>query len=560
MNGVLIPANSGAELWFESNTLHRLHAGSTIEDQRLEICIKLMSPSKLKLYVELSPSMLLSEIEQAIRSNPSMTNSLTRIHGGHGRQYNFLHPMVTTNLELLVRDAIGDCLNDTSFSGVVLHCEGEHHLRPIAKAIDDPGTLILFARSRGVNMSLPQLRAWAQTQQRGPFERWLRDSTRAAYERMGAQNPKQPNIFVTELDRSGSEDSSAASFDPRPFAQQWRSDVAELVPTETFRYGPVGMLSKQSRLQQRIASISSSREDAAVAAILGAESNAGPDNSLLVREQTLADTCRIIERLDPSMLIVEWSVAATSFDTGLPSMLRSFAAMPSRAQGDSMTQVNPTDPAAQSIRVRTGTKDGHRYVSMISLASWTTEVDLHLSESIDWVLAGDRTETSKDLPVLQSKGKRVRVVLPPGQLAMLKTKSRGTDARIKSWTSRVSGGPAALDAIKQKVTVIAERIGTLSDFQPSNLLANGGFEQSGKMGLIGWMHAQHPPGCVKTDDDEYVEGKHSVQMTTDETGTTRTWLVSTTIDPPQSGRLAVSLYCRAELKRIRFGASTPRIP
>jgi hypothetical protein len=67
------------------------------------------------------------------------------------------------------------------------------------------------------------------------------------------------------------------------------------------------------------------------------------------------------------------------------------------------------------------------------------------------------------------------------------------------------------------------------------------------MGLVGWLHAQHPPGCVRIDDQEFAEGKHSVVLTTDPATTTRTWIVSETIEPPTSGRLAVSLACRGEV-------------
>ena len=105
-----------------------------------------------------------------------------------------------------------------------------------------------------------------------------------------------------------------------------------------------------------------------------------------------------------------------------------------------------------------------------------------------------------------------------------------------------------MDQIKRKVTLIVERIGILSEFESSDALSNGGFEQSGGMGLVGWLHAQHPPGCVRVDDKEFLEGAHSVLLTTDDASTSRTWIVSETIDPPRSGRLAVSLACRGELK------------
>jgi len=60
------------------------------------------------------------------------------------------------------------------------------------------------------------------------------------------------------------------------------------------------------------------------------------------------------------------------------------------------------------------------------------------------------------------------------------------------------------------------------------------------------LHAQHPAGCVRVDDAKSLEGKNSILLTTETNTTARTWLVSETITPPESGRLAVSLACLAE--------------
>ena len=545
MNGVMLPANSGARTWFDSDSLHRRHSGSVHENGRLAAFMKLMDRSKLSIYVEVQPTMLLSETERTLREDASLTSALTRIHGGKGKQYNFLHPLVHESLESLIRDVTRQCADHSPFAGIVLQCEANSHLQPVAEAAEDPGALTLFAQSNGAGMSLPQLRMWAQQTGKAAFETWLRDDTRRAYERIGEILPEKTLYFVMQPTvRWGAQDESE-DFDTQPFSQQWRSDHVNLVPVEPFRYGPAGVLFKQSRLQQQIASISTPNQRVAVAAILGAEAHTESDEPPLVRDQVLADASRIIDRLDPTMLIVEWPIAATSLQTGLSPLLRSFASMPDPG-GNSM-RVNPTDPAAQSIRVTVGTIEGHPCVSMISHASWTTEVELNMSVAAEWVLAGEMEDEQDNLPGLQSKGKHVRVVLPPGQLAVIKSRTPSADVQVKSWTSRVSGGPVALEGIKQKVTLIVERIGTLSDFQPSAALANGGFEQSGRMGLVGWLHAQYPPGCVRIDEKEFVEGKHSVLLTTDESATTRTWLVSEMIEPPRSGRLAVSLSCRGEL-------------
>ena len=57
-----------------------------------------------------------------------------------------------------------------------------------------------------------------------------------------------------------------------------------------------------------------------------------------------------------------------------------------------------------------------------------------------------------------------------------------------------------------------------------------------------------PPGAVRLDESESIEGNQSVVMTTQPGAISRTWLVSQPFRPPPSGRLAVSLACRAERK------------
>ncbi len=146
MNGVMIPANSGARTWFDSESLHRRHIGSTHESGRLAAFMKLMDPSQLSIYVDVHPTMLLSELERTLRNDASLTSALTRIHGGKGKQYNLLHPLVHESLDSLIRDVTRQCADYSSFAGIVLQCEAESHLQPIAEAVDDPGALTLFAR------------------------------------------------------------------------------------------------------------------------------------------------------------------------------------------------------------------------------------------------------------------------------------------------------------------------------------------------------------------------------------------------------------------------------
>ncbi len=150
-------------------------------------------------------------------------------------------------------------------------------------------------------------------------------------------------------------------------------------------------------LQQQLSSIIDAKPARRVAAILGRSAANRTSLYWFVIESSPTPVASLIDSTQ-SMLIVEWPIAATSLQTGLSPLLRSFASMPD-AGGNNM-RVNPTDPAAQSIRVSVGTIEGHPCVSMISHASWTTEVELNMSVAAEWVLAGKMENEQDNLPEL----------------------------------------------------------------------------------------------------------------------------------------------------------------
>ena len=67
---------------------------------------------------------------------------------------------------------------------------------------------------------------------------------------------------------------------------------------------------------------------------------------------------------------------------------------------------------------------------------------------------------------------------------------------------------------------------------------------AGEMGILGWLHAQHPAGCVELDDKVFTEGTQSVRLITQPNSTGRTWLMSETFQPPSTDRLAIGLTIR----------------
>ncbi len=247
-----------------------------------------------------------------------------------------------------------------------------------------------------------------------------------------------------------------------------------------------------------------------------------------------------LEKEDHELVAV--SFASGSISDTAKETLHTVSAIPA----GQLSNVPPVDPSNTTVGVRAGISGKHGYVSIISRAPWNCEVDLEFDSVAKWAVVGNAKPTQDILRQSEVRPSHVRVTLLPGQVVLLKTDLETSEASIRSWSSGVGGGLEQIERIKLDVTSIVERIGLLSELDGSIPLSNGGFEQAGGIGLVGWMHAQHPPGCVRIDEQVSVEGKQSLLMTTDPSVSARTWIVSESIEAPESGRLAVSMVMRAE--------------
>ncbi len=550
-NAIVVPANNVARTWYQSAHFAPTVDPSQPRSHHLEILLRLLEARPLRVIVGLKPNMLLAEIERAVQENESLLVQTTRrTPTGEPNaaddypsdidrartQYHPLHPLVQQSLTALVGELRSLCDPYKSFSGILVDCEGNSHLRPVAT--NDTASVILFGRAHGVAGNLAEIRAWIQQQGQDSLTTWQTEQLEQVFDavaKSGGVNRTKllvPASNSTALDRNSGTAEHAAE-DPTIASRAATHRVPNLV--FSFRYRPAGVVAGKSLRQHQL----STARGPLTGILLGEERPA--DLNLLVRDQTLGDLSRLIGRTDPNLLILDISLVETQLDERLTATLGSFCAFPQHGLRES----SPVDSASHTVRLRSGTFDGHFYVSMVSVVPWDCDVDLELQAPTEWEVIGrDRVETA-DRIVQSSRGARSRVLVPAGEVVLMRGTALSDDA-IRSWTTRVSGGTETTESIKQKVTLIIERIGILSDFARYDELNNGGFEEAGDVGLVGWLHAQHPPGCVRVDEEESVEGSRSVLLTTATPMVTRTWLVSETIDPPPSGRLAVSLAYRAE--------------
>lgn len=565
-NALVIPANHGAQGWYESSHFEARFDQASPSTHHLETLLELLGSSELQVFVELNPNMLLTAMERMIRNQEASLIEVTRSEStavaavfdsfspdpSVGRaQYNPLHLQVQSEVSELARELCERCRRHAVFAGLLVDADRSSHLRPLRNSNEDPGAVLLFGRSNGVNGNFAQVRNWLQQQEATAFRDWVKQQLQSGYERVSrvdgsvAVRLVAPDTVVLEQSATSAaaqpgNPPTSATGPGNPATRPIDSPIDGLV--SQFRYGPPAVLAQKSRLHQQITAATG-----AASAILVSEQRLTGSPSW-VRQRIQHDLSQIIDHTDPKLLFVDHSLLANQLSDELQLVLQSFCAMPDCP----MQRSTPVDSASHTVHLRSGICDGHLYVSMVNVVPWNCDVDLEMATPTQWeVLARGDTqqseETGSESLVRTSGGTRTRVTIPAGQIVLLRSRAPGMNS-VRSWTTRVSGGPELVESIKEKVTLIVERVGILSDFRAYSKLNNGGFEQSGGMGLVGWLHAQHPPGCVQIDDKQFVEGSHSVQLTTSTPAVARTWLVSETVEPPASGRLAVSLACRGEAK------------
>ncbi|MGB7326216.1 MAG: hypothetical protein WBD31_15185, partial [Rubripirellula sp.] len=313
-------------------------------------------------------------------------------------------------------------------------------------------------------------------------------------------------------------------------------------------------LSMQSMLAHRLTSARQSTLENKMAAAIGQTDD--PSLPVHLCNHLDLDAARIIDQMAPPCLFVDLPLTTAAITPRLARVLDVFALTPI----DGPRNIEPIDQASQSVHVHLATNSQYTYASISNMAPWQSQVTFQSPTGGRWeVISGDASLRDAPLSVLAQtagsaasppqpmlSGSALQLVLEPGSVSLLRC--RGPVGEFGIWNAKVSGGSATTDRIKEQVTSVVQRIGMLSTPPSYDGLANGGFEQTGGIGLIGWLHAQHPPQCVRVEQGECFEGSQSVLLTTDAAVSTRTWLVSETVTPPPSGQLAVSMACRGELK------------
>ncbi|MCH5373719.1 MAG: hypothetical protein JJ992_07065, partial [Planctomycetes bacterium] len=194
-NAIVVPANNVARTWYPSAHFAPTVDPSQPRPHHLEILLRLLETRPLRVIVGLKPNMLLAEIERAVQFNESLLVQATRrtptgepnaaddypSDSDRARtQYHPLHPLVQSSLAALVGELRSLCDPYASFSGILVDCEGNSHLRPLETS--DTASVILFGRAQGIAGNLAEIRTWIQQQEEGSLTKWQTQELKQVYD------------------------------------------------------------------------------------------------------------------------------------------------------------------------------------------------------------------------------------------------------------------------------------------------------------------------------------------------------------------------------------------
>ena len=244
--------------------------------------------------------------------------------------------------------------------------------------------------------------------------------------------------------------------------------------------------------------------------------------------------------------------------------LRTFAELPPVMMFD----VESKETGSAALRVRTANYDGETYVYAVNQTRWPVVWQVSLSRPVTVHLIGpappQRSTSSgrsvhedplrfagqgqnTDADLLASRrpiesGTSWQTVVEGGELVAVRFSA--SEAKLLNWRSTFAGSASQVATIRAGVEDAVSAIPEKQYLRRLSLISNASFEAQGT-GVPGWMIAQYPADCVAIDSNVAFHGTRSMRLTGQPGRAGGSWIVSQTIVPPRSGRLAISARFRA---------------
>ncbi len=579
VNSICISANEGGKTLFPTaqfspTPASRVAADHKHQTQQLDLILSLMDRSDFQVVVGIQPTMTMRHVEMQAPHHRS---------GNPLSQYTLIDPVVQQALYAWIQELLQHTNPHSCFAGVAIPCNASHHTAAYDSATP-PSEAVLrqFAIAVGKpSATISEVQSWIHQDKHASLQKWAIQSNRNFYTSvshlLGSKLCLLTDLSPTHL----SSETGLSLVD-----MTWPPIESNLVPLASHKHegwttlaqqiedqqnanhsvsllqpitGRVGLnitphpfapvpqanagndtaVSPQSTSPQAVSSQTGSSQAASPRAV---PSQTASLQATIIDRSLSPQLSRLIDRIDPRVVVIDHRSLGGSFPPNLRPILLAYNASPSRP----MKEFGSPDQASQTVQVRWGIENQHLVLSLTNHAPWPCEVDVISKKAIHWNEVGQNTDVIRH----SVDQLTCTVSLNAGQLKVIRSELPQSSDTLSTWVSRVHGDNQTIEKIKSDVTVVVERLGMLADSEPYAVLSNPGFEVVGGIGITGWMHAQYPEGAVQIDENEAIEGQRSLCLTTANAMATKTWLVSETITPPKTGRLAVSLACRSGASEV----------
>lgn len=273
------------------------------------------------------------------------------------------------------------------------------------------------------------------------------------------------------------------------------------------------------------------------------------------------DMAQFLDMLDSQVIFVGGWTPTVAPEPVTKDFFQKYSALPWQRFQD----VEPSNAKSAVVKVRQLRTEHSLWIYAVNTCNWSVNLSLWTDAAAgttvrsfgenqeSWRIGIDQPErsgaNSSGLTPVDGLSNCWAGQVRPGQLVVLQI--LGPTRSVARWTATPTIDP--MPEIAARIDDLTARVSILGQPREHGGLTNGGFEQllSASETLVepiqieGWMRTQHPPDCVEVTKNA-AEGSQALILKTDETPGARTWLLSTPLEVPETGRLAVSIRAKAQ--------------
>ncbi len=552
----------------------------------LRLMLRMFEQDSLQLIPCIRPSGPRLALEKRLQLEPSAVSIATRSPlAGQLGVWSFDGPSLTafpiynggneevfTEFKRSLLELNERCRDSGCVQAIGVLADERSYLRSPPFPLADEQTLNVFHASLGENAPPREtLEAWIQKSGENAFNRWLADRLASGFQQILNQIDGR-NLLMMSCDSALPSNLVELGRDRRiittrlqrraltePLAMRIRDEACNASVPVSMESGPPPQAYLAAVFHQPISDArgfepgpfqdddSIGANDLELNSVMHAnnvdmQSQLGVTALLDPTESSLA-FANLLNRSDRSIIAIGGGGVNQPASDVRRRSLRSFAELPPVV----MLDVESNDPGSAALRVRMASYNDETYIYAVNQTRWPVVWEATLSRPATVQRIGPtpphRAVASRKLMESGTgeSGTRWQTTVDAGELVAIRVSSR--DTKLVDWRATFAGSANQIATIRIGVEGAVAAIAEKQHLRRCDLISNPSFEVDGA-GVPGWMIAQYPADCVAIDSGVAFQGSQSIRLTGQQGRAGGSWVLSQTITPPRSGRLAVSVRFR----------------